>query len=491
MLKLVWTCDMTKKAMDVYQLVETSPGIFYLRPPIVNQFGEGISSTIFSLEVVPWTEQDDANGEEYKFELGCPYPNCRFVTKLLRPLANHIREHHYHWYRSNQAKEVMVALILCARRFQMSHQILGGRPTEPCRPLSMVVDGQIGIVGGTFRLRNANKGIEKGLFLEACKFFSTKLEIDNLRQFESASESLDRINLRLPVELQLNILGHLDIHEADVLVRNSYPHLITHWCRSISGRYESWFNDLTARENLRYVDVIDTDSVRLEIFRLRSIDLHPNIVFDHTHLPLRPGLSKISNPPSLHNVRYSIYRTLRDLLSSLQDHLASDLGDRFKWMHRDPTYNILDHLMNISSVLLQRISTSAPYRESPVRPRLLEVCRADVPFLIPLTPASEDPPLRPRVQTGAAYLLIYPDELAPILRSLEVFLRQQENESYTGAAKLNMFSCMELGIVVQFFVRRSAAGPPSANSTKFNTFLGKAVNLWLERRRSAQIAPGT
>jgi hypothetical protein len=355
----------------------------------------------------------------------------------------------------------------------------------------MVVDGKIGIVGGTFRLGKANKGIEKGLFLEACKFFSTKLELDNLRQFESESESLDRINLKLPIELQLNILEYLDIHEADMLVRHSYPHLITHWCRSISGRYASWFNDLTARENLQYVDVIDTESVRLEIFRLRSVDLHPNIVFDHTHLPLRPGLSKTSNPPSLHDARYSIDRTLRDLLSSLQDHLASDLGDRFRWMRRDPTYNILDHLTNIAFVFLQRISTSAPYRNSHIRARLLDVCSAHVPFLIPLTPASEDPPLRPRIQTGAACLLIYPDELAPIIRNLEVFLRPQENEAYTGAAKLNMSSCTELGIVVECFVRKSAAGPSSANSTRFNTVLGNAVNLWLGRRRSARIAPGT
>ncbi|KAH8674650.1 hypothetical protein BGZ60DRAFT_526606 [Tricladium varicosporioides] len=94
-------------------------------------------------------------------------------------------------------------------------------------------------------------------------------------------EACSLFNWVLPVELQLLSLQMLPIHEGDRLVRTAFPHLIVPWISTLQQRLFEWFDDLCSRQNFQYIGSEAKSDLELEvrrdIYRLRSLNLHPDL----------------------------------------------------------------------------------------------------------------------------------------------------------------------------------------------------------------------
>lgn len=104
------------------------------------------------------------------------------------------------------------------------------------------------------------------------------------KRINLSSKPKDSVFTRFPVELHLEILEkHLPIHDADEAIRQVLPRLTPIWLRSIPRLFQQWFDRLTSRDNMRYLGTIEDRNETIETYRLRSLDLHPDIeIVSHT-----------------------------------------------------------------------------------------------------------------------------------------------------------------------------------------------------------------
>lgn len=140
-----------------------------------------------------------------------------------------------------------------------------------------------------------DKKIDLQLLYHCTSFFETPSDF-NSRRVSKQSPPTSRYTA-LPIELQLEVLDKMSIHEADDAVRQNFPHLIPCWIESVPQRFERWLNDLTSLKNLRHLGCInypgfsrDDQTVPLSLYRLQSIDFHPSTEIGPSTL--------ISPPPS-------------------------------------------------------------------------------------------------------------------------------------------------------------------------------------------------
>jgi len=103
---------------------------------------------------------------------------------------------------------------------------------------------------------------------------------------------------KLPAEIQLEILGQMEIYEADRLVLESYPHLIDLWVARFPYLFRNWFADLCSRDNMQYVGSLPL-GVGIDVYRLRSHVRFPMPVLPRTSLGPFRGDPPFDNPPSL------------------------------------------------------------------------------------------------------------------------------------------------------------------------------------------------
>lgn len=110
------------------------------------------------------------------------------------------------------------------------------------------------------------------------QFFGTQPQFRTLEWVRRPSSS-NFTKFGLPVELQLAVLENLRISEMDRALRYNFPHLMHLLLPSFCRRATEQFGDLCSRENLRYagsyVSGVDEMPDIVDLYRLRSLDLHP------------------------------------------------------------------------------------------------------------------------------------------------------------------------------------------------------------------------
>ena len=94
--------------------------------------------------------------------------------------------------------------------------------------------------------------IEKRLLLEASKYFGYYDNEPSLVGFEWWNHSLTKFT-PLPVDLQIEILNHFPIYEADKLVREAYHHFIVRRRISLPRRFKRWLSSFCSPKNLRII----------------------------------------------------------------------------------------------------------------------------------------------------------------------------------------------------------------------------------------------
>jgi hypothetical protein len=122
------------------------------------------------------------------------------------------------------------------------------------------------------------------------------------------------------MEIQVQILtDNLSIHECDAAIRHNFPHLIDHWLATLPRHFTKWLRNLCSRENMRYRGTIG-DSKDIDIYRLRSLDLHPTLQTNGDPcFPGNPRTQRIQEPPFLHLAKTSLITQLTKHASPLQE----------------------------------------------------------------------------------------------------------------------------------------------------------------------------
>lgn len=144
----------------------------------------------------------------------------------------------------------------------------------------------------TFASPSIKAYIDKNVILESSQYFGYHLPNDPKVQ---VLNSRPNPFTRLPVELQLAILDRLSLYEADKVIRHSYPHLIVRWCLALPQKMKTWFSALCSPNNMRFVGAGGISRSH-NIYRLRSIDLHPTLRMKTGQGAVPPGWR--SKPPA-------------------------------------------------------------------------------------------------------------------------------------------------------------------------------------------------
>ncbi|PVH80869.1 hypothetical protein DL98DRAFT_587927 [Cadophora sp. DSE1049] len=112
-------------------------------------------------------------------------------------------------------------------------------------------------------------------------FFDTPFTFNSITTSEAISQH-SRFT-KLPVEIQLEVRDKMSIYEADEAVRRTFPRLIPRWIPTVPNRFERLRN-LTSPENMGLLGYANAEpsyssgrATPVAIYRLRSIDQHPNI----------------------------------------------------------------------------------------------------------------------------------------------------------------------------------------------------------------------
>lgn len=363
----------------------------------------------------------------------------------------------------------------------------------------------------------------------ACEFFGT----EEGERFRFIWQPMDRITTTLPIELQLSILDQLEIYQADKVVRETYSNLSDRWVSSLATRFADWFFALSSRDNMRFMDVIGGESTRIEIYRLRSVDLHPTIKLDEDYTtlarlppgsPLQPP-RQFSNVPALDDARQSLF----DALYTLALHprwLMKGSPILAKWQQEGD-----DHMMwreveqhvhrELRGLAIDHPYFSRPYAGISLSQALRLVVQAGhVPFFIPLSVdpsedkdrpgkvrgdgsdgdddmsdsagaagsgnnANDNSPLEPFVK-GTSFLLLYPDEIEPMIRNFEVIMRPDKTVPCRNVRyKVRWF--VRFGMLAQCFIKDGAAlsarGRPPHDRTP-NALFGDLMEDWEDDRRN-------
>ncbi|KAH6717553.1 hypothetical protein BKA61DRAFT_669976 [Leptodontidium sp. MPI-SDFR-AT-0119] len=161
---------------------------------------------------------------------------------------------------------------------------------------------QIGTVAEIYEL-------DRALLYHCMSYFG--LNSDTTFAFNTVTVSQTTSNpsafARLPVEVQLEVIDKMSLHEADEVIRHSFPHLIPRWLPTIPKLFEKWLNELTSPVNMRLlgsanVTMLDSSlalahtSRSVNIYRLRSIDMHPNLIIGSSSIIPQPTQPPAEDP---------------------------------------------------------------------------------------------------------------------------------------------------------------------------------------------------
>jgi hypothetical protein len=131
----------------------------------------------------------------------------------------------------------------------------------------------------------------------------------------------------IPYEIQMQILSHLEIHEADTLVRQVLPQLTPLWIPALPARFKQWFTATFSRDNMRYLGTTDRGHNRVwNLWRLRSFDLHPKITFWNQYAGIN---SKPVEAPALRDSHGHIMLLCLQLVAELEHQTESEMGYDF------------------------------------------------------------------------------------------------------------------------------------------------------------------
>ena len=260
-----------------------------------------------------------------------------------------------------------------------------------------------------------DKKIDLQLLYHCTSFFETPSDF-NSRRVPKQSPPTSRYTA-LPIEVQLEVLDKMTIHEADDAVRQNFLHLIPRWIQSVPQRFERWLNDLTSLKNLRHLGCInypgfsrDDQTVPLSLYRLQSIYFHPSTEI---------GPSTLISPPPSQDPK-AAWREDVDkffklgLLALFDDFLGSDADlSRILRNKRDPDCGCYG---------------SRPCRRCP------GASHSDI-YAMAL---SQDPSKPTKANPTPPYLLLYRDELVEIFKSFQVATRPGRLRDKLRAPLYNM-----------------------------------------------------
>jgi hypothetical protein len=463
----------------------------------------------------------------------CPIADCTSMFTQEDVWVEHVHASHRTWWSLLGSIESRMMLVLTGHTKGNSQQVrdefwAGRSPTSLA--IFKVLHKDV-----TRVTHDPREALIAVAIWQACMFFRHFPG----RRYLSRSQPMDRIT-RLPIQIQLNILDQLEIYQADRVVRETYPHLIDRWCSSLATRFTDWFYELSSRENLRFMGVIDGKNTRVEIFRLRSVDLHPTVQVDEPYSPLPrlppPALDQpfrqFSNVSALHYMREALFDAFYTLAFCLRLYNRDSITLRM-WREEKNNHMVWDTYHHHVLTALLRKATNDPYITPPYAGITLEnalrqvMATGPVPFLIPLnlhpkeeedapgevdgddsdddddmsvpdddvavtdddnsdsdaeSDADNTPPTAP-FSKGVSYLLVYPDEIEAIIRNFEVIIRPDGSEpGFKAKYKMEWF--LLLGVMAKCFVQEGAAGSvrAGARDRRFNAMMGEISEEWEELR---------
>lgn len=150
----------------------------------------------------------------------------------------------------------------------------------------------------------------------------------NILELTSPPEKKPK-SIQMPYEIQLKILDHLQIYEADSIVRQSLPSLATLWYPVLHVKFRQWFTNIFSRDNMRYIGTTDRGHDRVwSLWRLRSLDMHPDIVLRNQYSGSnRTGRHRLEEPPALADTYGYMMFIFLGLIAELDSRRGEKLDD--------------------------------------------------------------------------------------------------------------------------------------------------------------------
>lgn len=152
----------------------------------------------------------------------------------------------------------------------------------------------------------------------AMTFLGLQYEFTNFVRLPSPCASFWKL-ARLPTEIQIRILESFSRpKDADLALSFPFPHLASHYFRTITSRFSKWLFDLCSRENMRYVCTqYVREGARVEVYRLQSqYNLYPDFSVSSASFllalePFAPSLGIVKSRLPNAIERYFWYNILR------------------------------------------------------------------------------------------------------------------------------------------------------------------------------------